>query len=83
MTDTSAPLLADLFPEPEYAAWLAEVERGLKGADFAQRLITPTLEGVDVQPLYTAREAMPRAPFFVTFRPCKKARNHYYQVSVR
>ena len=61
MTDTPVPLIEGLFPEPEYAAWLAEVERGLKGADFAQRLITPTLEGIDVQPLDPARERPPSA----------------------
>src|SRR5262245_19861401 len=56
MSDTHRPLLAGLFPQSDYDTWRAEVERGLKGADFAQRLVTKTLEGVEVQPLYTARD---------------------------
>jgi methylmalonyl-CoA mutase len=55
MTNTDERLL-DAFPKPELSAWRAEVERGLKGADFAQRLVTRTLEGIDVLPLYTERD---------------------------
>ncbi|MFN3201406.1 MAG: methylmalonyl-CoA mutase family protein [Bradymonadia bacterium] len=41
-------------PEPPltFEDWRARVERDLKGADFEKRLVTPTLEGIDVQPLY-------------------------------
>jgi methylmalonyl-CoA mutase len=48
-------------PPNEHAAvsfemWCAEVDKALKGADFNKRLVTRTLEGIDVQPLYTARD---------------------------
>lgn len=32
--------------------WRARVTRDLKGADFDRRLVTPTLEGIAVQPIY-------------------------------
>jgi methylmalonyl-CoA mutase len=48
-------LLAE-FPDVTYEAWRAQVERDLKGADFDKRLVTRTLEGLVVQPLYTARD---------------------------
>lgn len=51
-------LLAE-FPEVGFEAWRKEVDKGLKGADFAKRLVTRTLEGIDVQPLYTERDATP------------------------
>lgn len=48
-------LLAE-FPSVSYEAWRAQVEQDLKGADFDKRLLTRTLEGIVVQPLYTARD---------------------------
>ncbi|MEY4578108.1 MAG: hypothetical protein RL701_2811 [Pseudomonadota bacterium] len=48
-------LLAE-FPSVTYEAWRSQVERDLKGADFDKRLLTRTLEGIVVQPLYTARD---------------------------
>jgi len=55
MANTDERLLS-AFPRIELEAWRAEVERGLKGADFDKRLITRTVEGFDVQPLYTERD---------------------------
>jgi methylmalonyl-CoA mutase len=46
--------LLSTFPEVSYAAWRAEVERALSGANLDKRLVTRTLEGIDVQPLYSA-----------------------------
>ena len=45
-------LLGD-FAETTYDTWRAEVERALNGGDFQKKLVTRTIEGIDVQPLYT------------------------------
>ncbi|MCB1184863.1 acyl-CoA mutase large subunit family protein [bacterium] len=52
MTDARGLLAA--FPPHGYDEWRAEVERLLKGAPFAQRMITRLPEGFDVAPLYRA-----------------------------
>lgn len=44
--------LQDVFPTLDGSVWNEQVERDLKGTPF-QRLVTPTYEGVDIQPLYT------------------------------
>lgn len=49
-------LLAE-FPDVSYEAWRAQVDKDLKGAAFEKRLVTRTLEGLTVQPLYTADNA--------------------------
>ncbi len=48
-------LLAE-FPETTFEQWREQVEKDLKGADFQKRLVTRTLDGLEVQPLYTARD---------------------------
>ena len=48
-------LLAE-FPDVTYETWRAQVEKDLKGADFEKRLVTRTLDGIAVQPLYSARD---------------------------
>ncbi|HET6334375.1 MAG TPA: methylmalonyl-CoA mutase family protein [Polyangiales bacterium] len=48
-------LLAE-FPETTFEQWREQVEKDLKGADFQKRLVTRTVEGLTVQPLYTARD---------------------------
>jgi methylmalonyl-CoA mutase len=53
-------LLAE-FPDVTYESWREQVEKDLKGADFEKRLVTRTLEGLVVQPLYTARDVVPAA----------------------
>ena len=40
---------------PDYAEWRARVEEELAGEDFDQALVTSTLEGIEIQPLYTDR----------------------------
>jgi methylmalonyl-CoA mutase len=52
MPNTEESLLGE-FPEVSYDAWRAEVERALKGGDFQKKLVTRTVEGIDVEPLYT------------------------------
>lgn len=45
-------LLAE-FPETTFEQWRAQVEKDLKGGDFQKRLVTRTVDGLTVQPLYT------------------------------
>jgi methylmalonyl-CoA mutase len=45
-------LLAD-FPLPSLDQWQQEVERLLKGASFAKRMFTNTVEGIRINPLYS------------------------------
>jgi methylmalonyl-CoA mutase len=51
-------LLAD-FPAVTFESWRAQVDKDLKGGDFEKRLVTATLEGFAVQPLYSARDLAP------------------------
>ena len=44
---------AQSFAPVDYATWRAEAERSLKGASFEKRLVSKTLDGFEVQPLYT------------------------------
>lgn len=53
MIDKELDLSAD-FPPTSYEQWRELVEAELKGAPFEKKLITRTLEGIDLQPLYTA-----------------------------
>ncbi len=50
----TAPAFPDAAAE---AAWRAAVANVLKGGDFDARLVTRTLDGIPVQPLYPAAEA--------------------------
>ena len=59
-TKTEQPLLGG-FAEISYERWRQEVDKGLRGADFDKRLVSRTLEGIAVQPLYTATDALPEA----------------------
>jgi len=45
--------LRDDFPAPTLEDWQAECVRLLKGAPFEKKLMTRTLEGITLQPLYT------------------------------
>ncbi|MEI8234389.1 MAG: methylmalonyl-CoA mutase family protein [Verrucomicrobiota bacterium] len=46
------PLTLDEFPIPSYEDWKAEAVASLKGAPFEKKLITRTLEGIEIQPIY-------------------------------
>lgn len=48
-------LLTDFTPAT-YEQWRALTEEQLKGAPFEKKLVTRTLEGIDVQPLYRAAD---------------------------
>ncbi len=45
------------FPSPTYDEWKAKVEKDLKGASFEKKLITKTIEGINLNPIYT-RESL-------------------------
>ncbi len=45
------------FPIPNYKEWKEKVEIDLKGASFEKKLITKTIEGINLQPIYT-RESL-------------------------
>ncbi|HAI32670.1 MAG TPA: methylmalonyl-CoA mutase, partial [Thalassospira sp.] len=50
----SDPLkLASEFPSADYASWRKLAEEALKGAPFEKKLVTNTLDGFSVQPIYT------------------------------
>ncbi len=54
------------FPPLKKSDWLAEITRDLKGKSFDETLIWHTLEGIDVQPIYTDEDV---APFAIPFKP--------------
>jgi methylmalonyl-CoA mutase len=52
MAETEQSLMAG-FTAETIESWRKSVEKVLAGADFEKKLVTPTLEGIAVQPLYT------------------------------
>ncbi len=52
MSEPDVPLAAEFEP-PTREAWLALVEKALKGGDFEKRLVSRTADGLAIQPLYT------------------------------
>ena len=52
MSEPDVPLTAGFEP-PTREAWLALVEKALKGGDFEKRLVSRTADGLAIQPLYT------------------------------
>jgi methylmalonyl-CoA mutase len=74
LTPALGSALADEFPAPSREAWMALVEKTLKGAPFEKRLVSTTAGGVTVRPLYVADDAAPalkarRAPAEDSERP--------------
>jgi methylmalonyl-CoA mutase len=57
MSQTLTPLAAG-FPRATEAQWRSLVDQILKGADFERRLVTRTADGIALQPLYTAADAV-------------------------
>jgi methylmalonyl-CoA mutase len=73
---TSTPTLPPLefrrdFPPPSYADWKAAVEAELKGAPFDKKMLTPTYEGITLQPLYRREdlEGLAHVDTFPGFAP--------------
>ncbi|MFN3561577.1 MAG: methylmalonyl-CoA mutase subunit beta [Chloroherpetonaceae bacterium] len=54
------------FPPLKKSDWLAEITRDLKGKSFDETLVWHTLEGIDVQPIYTDEDV---TPFAIPFKP--------------
>lgn len=50
--------LADLFEPATHARWLGLVEGVLKGADYEKRLVGRTADGIRIEPLYPAADAV-------------------------
>ncbi len=57
------------FGHGDHADWLAAVEATLRGASFEQRLVTPTHEGIALQPLYHGGDASSDAAGFPGLPP--------------
>lgn len=51
--------LAEGFAPASRDAWMALVEKSLKGGDFEKRLVSRTLDGLRIEPLYTRGDAPP------------------------
>jgi methylmalonyl-CoA mutase len=58
--------LAAGFDPPTHEAWLALVDKVLKGADREKRLVARSADGLRIEPLYTRDDALPGA---ATARP--------------
>jgi methylmalonyl-CoA mutase len=73
------------FPEVTYESWRKQVDKDLKGADFEKRLLTRTLEGIVVQPLYTARDVIgePDAAGFAGLSPYRRGAHAIGQHAAR
>lgn len=51
--------LAEGFPAADEAAWLALVEKALRGADFEETLVSRTDDGLRLKPLYSRADERP------------------------
>ncbi len=58
MTTTPDTKLAGDFEAAKLEQWRSMVEKALKGADFDKRLVSKTIDGVAIKPLYTRRDAL-------------------------
>jgi methylmalonyl-CoA mutase len=69
-------LLAE-FPEVSYETWRARVDKDLKGADFDKRLVTRTLDGLEIRPLFVERDLSPdaKAAAFAGLAPYRRGGN--------
>ena len=46
------------FPKPSYEDWHKAAEEALKGAPFEKKLLTPTAEGITLQPIYNETDVV-------------------------
>jgi methylmalonyl-CoA mutase len=56
MSETDTTIVPE-FEQPSHEAWLELVAKVLKGADFDKRLVSRTVDGLAIQPLYTRSDA--------------------------
>jgi len=61
MSDGETPLVTE-FAQPSREAWLKLVDEVLRGADFRERLLSRTPDGLAIQPLYTRGDRGDRTP---------------------
>jgi methylmalonyl-CoA mutase len=66
--DSDPDLLLDDFPSPTYAAWQAAAVDSLGGKPF-EKLISPSCEGIPIQPLYRREDTAGIAAATVPGRP--------------
>lgn len=59
-TPTTLPLAAD-FATPTRETWLKLVDKALKGGDFEKRMVSRSIDGIRIEPLYTRADALPGA----------------------
>ncbi len=59
------------FSVPSYEDWRKTIEKALKGAPFTKKLVTPTYETIDLQPLYRLEDIanLPHLNSFPGFAP--------------
>ncbi len=62
-TSSDAPVmpLATGFTEATRDAWLALVDKAIKGAEFEKKMIGKTADGLRIEPIYTPADALPHA----------------------
>jgi methylmalonyl-CoA mutase len=62
-SSTDAPILplATGFAEADRAAWLALVDKAIKGAEFEKKMVSKTADGLRIEPIYTPADALPHA----------------------
>jgi methylmalonyl-CoA mutase len=58
----NGPRLLEEFPPVSTAAWEDRIRRDLKGADYDERLVWKTDEGIAVRPYYRSEHIVPREP---------------------
>ncbi|OYW54507.1 MAG: methylmalonyl-CoA mutase [Hyphomicrobium sp. 32-62-53] len=62
-TSSDAPVmpLATGFTEATRDAWLALVDKAIKGAEFEKKMVGKTADGLRIEPIYTPADALPHA----------------------
>lgn len=62
MTQTDVTALTGAFDVPSEDQWRALVDKALKGGDFEKKLVSKTLDGLRIDPLYKRREGAQPTP---------------------
>ncbi|MBY0308352.1 MAG: hypothetical protein K2Q09_06395, partial [Phycisphaerales bacterium] len=62
-TSSDAPVmpLATGFTEATRDAWLALVDKAIKGAEFEKKMVGKTADGLRIEPIYTPADTLPHA----------------------
>jgi len=71
------------FEKKSLNAWLQLVEAELKGVPFEKKLVSKTIEGIEIQPIYTRENASIFDGKFSSFLPnasCKDGKPHEWEV---